>query len=52
MARPLAVFRVKVTGGNPGIALACMDGGHSVRAVWVPKDASSNARATAEAVNA
>jgi hypothetical protein len=117
--RPKAVFRVKVTGGNPGrnactvaidlngasmavvsesgcrtapqaevdgvekalrslpcpcevevrtcstclaaringhvdsrIALACMDGGHSVRAVWVPKDDSSNARATAEAVHA
>jgi hypothetical protein len=36
---------------DSGIALACMDGGHSVRAVWVPKGASCNAPAT-EAVHA
>lgn len=23
---------------DSGIALACMDGGHSIRAVWVPKE--------------
>lgn len=37
---------------DSGIALACMDGGHSVRAVWVPKSKPSprNAPATTEAV--
>ena len=38
---------------DSGIALACMDGGHSVRAVWVPKSkpSPSNAPATAEAAH-
>ena len=34
---------------DSGIALACMDGGHSIRAVYVPKDAGGGRRSATEA---